>query len=406
MKVKRIIGIAVALVFMLSVFPKAPLSVKAETTWTVPEGYSEYEYNKLAAFLEIEDEDGVKNGVKLNEDYDVDDPSTWDDGWVFIPSEEPYHVMFISWNNKDLVGSLDISGFTELSGLYLSNNNITSVDASNCPELGDVECAYGAFQSLDFSNCESLSNLICDDNQLTYLNVRGCTGLTGSIICDNNLLTELDIRDCTQLNTLVCSNNKITDLNVSNCAALTTLNAENNELEQIDLHDCTSLKVLNLSGNKFRSLDMTGISNMYFDMIHEEADGSIGYWQTLQGSNKRIIMYAYPDEGETFLGWYDEEDTQLSTEAEWNVSDVYSGLPSNVIAKFTETNDEPHVTLRGDADCNGIVNIADALAAMRHTMNIIHLFEQGALNADMDGSGSVDTTDALAIMRLALLSNN
>ena len=43
----------------------------------VPGGYCEQDYLKLYAFLETADADGVKNGTKLNEDYDPTDPTTW-----------------------------------------------------------------------------------------------------------------------------------------------------------------------------------------------------------------------------------------------------------------------------------------------------------------------------------------
>jgi hypothetical protein len=62
------------------------------------------------------------------------------------------------------------------------------------------------------------------------------------------------------------------------------------------------------------------------------------------------------------------------------------------------------VTLRGDANNDGLVNVTDALCAMRHAMNIITLDEQGAANADVDGNGVVNTLDALNIMRMALLN--
>ena len=61
--------------------------------------------------------------------------------------------------------------------------------------------------------------------------------------------------------------------------------------------------------------------------------------------------------------------------------------------------------IRGDVDCNETVNIADALAAMRHTMSIIAASEQGIINGDMNGDGILNTVDALAIMRMVLLNS-
>ena len=72
--------LAVALVLSLggvniSAATGSPMADAAEVP--VPEGYCEQDYLKLCAFLEMADADGVKNGTKLNEDYDPTDPTTW-----------------------------------------------------------------------------------------------------------------------------------------------------------------------------------------------------------------------------------------------------------------------------------------------------------------------------------------
>ena len=327
---KRILSIVLMLLMLASLLPAA------YADWTVPEGYDAYEYNKLAAFLETEDGNGVKNGTKLNEDYDVSDPSTWGDGWVYFPfGDGPYYVYALSgWRSMGLVGTLDISGFSQLDGLYLSGNQITSINASNCPELGDVEVDNGALQSLDLSNCESLYCLMCNDNQLTSLNVRGCTGFSTGIFCADNLLTELDVSDCAQLVTLDCPSNKLENLNVSNCAALSTLNAQFNALSSLDLSDCVSLQMLNLEGNRFKSIDTSACPKLPLDSVTAVGPGTVGSFQAPQGGNTLVVLYAYPDEDALFLGWYNAEDELLSTEPEWNASSELDSLGTAVTAKF------------------------------------------------------------------------
>lgn len=333
---KRILSILLTLLMLASLLPTA------FADWVVPEGYDEYEYDKLASFLETMDADHVKNGTKLEEEdeenetvYDVNDPSTWADGWVFMPfGDTPYHVMFISWSGKDLVGTLDVSGFTELSGLYLSGNQLTAVDASNCPGLGDVEVYNDTVQSLDLSNCESLSNLICNNDRLTSLNVSGCTGIEGSIFCNDNQLTELDVSDCVQMGSLDCHNNLLKSLNVRNCDSLSTLNAQNNALTELDLSDCASLQVLNLAGNRFKSIDTSACPRLHLDTVTAEGPGTVGYWETMASGATRVILYAYADEGAQFLGWYDANDTLLSTEPEWDASSELDSIGTAVTAKF------------------------------------------------------------------------
>ena len=79
---KAAISFALALIFALVSLPASALprfAAKAEVTpaWTVPEGYNAHDYIKCVEFLEQTDENGVKNGMKLSESYDPNDPSTW-----------------------------------------------------------------------------------------------------------------------------------------------------------------------------------------------------------------------------------------------------------------------------------------------------------------------------------------
>lgn len=413
MKVKRIIGIAVALVFMLSVFPKAPLSVKAETNWTVPDGYSEYEYNKLAEFLETEDEDGVKNGEKLYPSYDVNDPSTWNNGWLFCPIDDfyddgYYHVIDISWDGSELesplVGELDISGFTYLAFLIIENNDITSVDASNCPKLADVQCDIGSMHYLNLANDVSLDCLICNDLALDTLIVTGCSNLNqvecyntpSAPFCGTNHFTSLDFSTCTSLTAIHCSNTGLCELNISGCTELTTLDAENNNLTSIDLSCSDAFTCLNLSNNKLKGFDVSHCSALRSNIVERMGNGYVGCFDYPQ----RTILTAVPKYDEQFIGWFNSDDELLSEDASYEITDTYETLTTVVYARFTENH------LLGDADCNDVVNIADALATMRHSMGIIALTEQGLLNADFDEKNGVNTVDALAIMRYALLHSN
>ncbi|MCR5610896.1 MAG: Ig-like domain-containing protein [Clostridiales bacterium] len=59
-------------------------------------------------------------------------------------------------------------------------------------------------------------------------------------------------------------------------------------------------------------------------------------------------------------------------------------------------------TLYGDADDNGEVTAADALLALRHSMEIIEFTPEQIARCDMDGDGLVTATDALIILRMSM----
>ncbi|MCL2695200.1 MAG: dockerin type I repeat-containing protein [Clostridiales bacterium] len=57
--------------------------------------------------------------------------------------------------------------------------------------------------------------------------------------------------------------------------------------------------------------------------------------------------------------------------------------------------------LRGDADCNGVVNASDAAAILRHLVQLGQLTEQGKLNAKVTRpvDAPVSAADAAKILR-------
>ncbi len=115
---------------------------------SVPEGYDEQDYLKMYAFLEMADADGVKNGTKLNEDYDPTDPThlgvpptrtttpriprpgvpakniTWRELTTGEGEDEVTvrYLLIFNAPASDLCGQLDLSGCKFLREVYVQNN--------------------------------------------------------------------------------------------------------------------------------------------------------------------------------------------------------------------------------------------------------------------------------------------
>ncbi len=155
--------------------------------------------------------------------------------------------------------SLDVSGCTALTWLNCSNNQLTSLDVSGCTALTTLYCGENQLTSLDLSGCTALATFECYNNQLTSLDVSGCTSLT-SLTCYENQLTSLNVSGCTALTYLWCSKNQLTSLDVSDCVALTKLKCWVNQLTSLDVSDCTALTTLFCYHNQLTSLDVSGCS--------------------------------------------------------------------------------------------------------------------------------------------------
>lgn len=86
---------------------------------------------------------------------------------------------------------------------------------------------------------------------------------------------------------------------------------------------------------------------------------------------------------------------------EWN--DIRNQLgDSGFVVEFENT---AQVILHGDANCDGTINLLDAVLAQKATLKLLTLDEQGIANADMNGDGKITLFDAIAIQKLALSVN-
>ncbi|MBS7307220.1 MAG: hypothetical protein KIG43_04050 [Eubacteriales bacterium] len=281
-------GIAVLITAALLLVCMTPLAVFADNTrYPTPGGYNDNDYQKLVTFLELEDESGVRNGEKISENYDPQDPTTWE-GTTW----ENGNIFQIDFYDRNLIGKLDVSNCTELVELDCSYNQLTELDISNNTAMWYLDCGYNQLTELDVSNNTALVYLNCGYNQLTELDISNNTALE-HLVCDNNQLTELDISNNTAMWILSCRNNQLTSLNLESSYSLSFL-ADRVEAE----------------GNGFIAVNLYSVV---------EDDTYFGY------------VYAEPKSGSTFIGWYDENGVLLSSEAEFDISDANSTV---FIAKF------------------------------------------------------------------------
>ena len=302
-------GIAVLITAALLLVCMTPLAVFADNTrYPTPGGYNDNDYQKLVTFLELEDESGVRNGEKISENYDPQDPTTWE-GTTW----ENGNIFQIDFYDRNLIGKLDVSNCTELVELDCSYNQLTELDISNNTAMWYLDCGYNQLTELDVSNNTALVHLYCGYNQLTELDVSNNTELV-ELYCGNNQLTELDISNNTALEHLVCDNNQLTELDISNNTAMWILSCRNNQLTSLNLESSYSLSFL-------------------ADRVEAEGNGfiAVDLYSEVEDYTYFGCVYAEPKSGSTFIGWYDENGVLLSSEAEF---DIYDANSTVFIAKF------------------------------------------------------------------------
>ena len=437
-KLKALAAILLVLVMLGSAMPMqlaAEAMTPPTTRYATPHGYNDHDYQKMVAFFEQTDENGVRNGEKLSEDYDPTDPETWweYDGdycrgsieWTTVAGEyRLYEIFFGGIGNYalplELVGFLDVSGCTALTDVRCNSwgdIQLTGLDVSGCAALEVLDCDGNELTELDVSTNTGLVWLYCRRNQLTELDISANTELR-RLYCSGNQLTELDVSMNTELESLSCFENQLTELDVSGCAALEELDCDYNHMTELDVSANTELRRLWCSGNQLTELDVSAnteleslscsenhlteldLSNnprIDIDTISAEGSGFIEV-STVWDENDDICYYikAASIPGNSFCGWYAVDGTLLSTNVEINRND-FDGV-NDFIAKFTAST--PGGV--GDVDGDGAVRVSDAVLIMRYALGLIEFTPEQILCGDVDGDGFVKVADAVMVIRIAL----
>lgn len=448
-KLKVIAAILLVLIMFISAMPMqlaAEAMTPLTTRYATPDGYNDHDYQKMVAFFEQTDENGVRNGEKLSENYDPTDPGTWweadgsEIGVEWTVDDDEYRICEIRIGSSSLgmMGNLDVSGCTGLDRLDCSENQLTEINVSGCTALTDIDCSnnkltelnvstntelytlrcYGnQLTELDFSENTWLYELYCFGNELVRIDISGCTDLDG-LDCSENQLTELDLSGNTSLRWLYCSGNRITELDLTANSELEALRCSENQLTAIDVSANTALTELHCSGNQLTELDLSENTSVYrlecennyitfldltnnpiaIKTVSAEGPGFIGVKTVIHGEYLVPAISAVPAPGSTFCGWYATDGTLISTEAELVIDREECYYPYHFIARFTASTPGGI----GDVDGDGVVRVSDAVLIMRCALGLIEFTPEQILCGDVDGDGVIKIADAVMVIRIAL----
>ena len=446
-KLKALAAVLLVLVMLGSAMPMqlaAEAMTPLTTRYATPHGYNDHDYQKMVAFFEQTDENGVRNGEKLSEDYDPTDPETWweYDGdycrgiveWTTVAGEYRLYNIFFggigndalplelvgfldvsgctaltevrckSWGDIQLTG-LDVSGCTSLVKLYCLENKLTELDVSGCAALKVLDCSWTLLTELDVSGCAALEALECRGNWLTELDVSAKTELYDLDCSLNHLLTELDVSGCAALETLDCYGNDLTELDVSECAALEELDCDFNHMTELDVSANTELRRLYCSGNQLTELDVSGcaaleVLDCYGNEL-TELDVSANTELEILGcsenhlteldlsNNPRIDIDTISAEGSGFIG----VSTKLDENSESYCCIEAASVPGNSFCGWYAV-DGTLLSTNVEINRNDFDGVNDFIAKFTAST-------PGGIG-DVDGDGAVRVSDAVLIMRYAL----
>ena len=164
----------------------------------------------------------------------------------------------------------------KITELKCYGNQLTALNVQGCTALQTLICSINKLTALNVQGLTALKELNCGGNQLTELNVQGLNALK-ELNCGSNQLTELNVQGCTSLKKLECYINQLTELNVQGLNALQGLNCHNNQLTALNVQGCTALQWLNCYGNR---LNADAFKKLFDDLPQRDA-----------GDNAWCILY-------------------------------------------------------------------------------------------------------------------
>ena len=259
----------------------------------------EHDYNAVRSFLEIADENGVKNGEKLSAEnglvYDPDDPGTWSEYKEYnpYPSDDiRFDSSNFSWNEDGKLVSVFFNFHFSTHGTLVGE-----LDLSGCSELFLVLTHFLGISELDVSGSDS---------------------------------AELSIWGCPELERIISRNTPNRYFTVGDCPKLKSISW---------IMMCTeSIIHLDPPGSTDEEQYFPYDATVYADARGQGYIG-IDWFRDPERSNafNHSALIATPYEGYEFLGWYDIFGNLISTDNKLIIQSAYSEYPNliDIMGKTT-----------------------------------------------------------------------
>ena len=176
---------------------------------------------------------------------------------TFVPDNNFEQELITLGYDRVLNDYVPTANISEVSNLDVSSKNISDLTGiEGFSSLTELQCSDNQISSLDFSQNILLQILRCGGNQLTSLNLNQNTSLS-QLYCSNNNLTGLDVSQNTLLELLACYNNQLSNLDVSQNSNLDYLETMNNQLTILDVSQNPLLEQLFCYNNQIINLDVS-----------------------------------------------------------------------------------------------------------------------------------------------------
>ena len=287
--------------------------------------------DRLESFLDLKDENGLTNRLKIAENQKVirriaetDKSKSFEESGsaetfdgivtengrtigfgihIFNEDVYPLQSFEIYLRNCGLTGCLDLDGQKDMVFLDVYHNRISSVKCGVLPAMRIFGVQDNQIERLDVTGMPSCQGIDAGMNRLKELDVSENPELV-ELYINNNVFAEIDLSRNPKLKYFYCHNNRITGLDTRTNPLLRHLNAIGNPMKSIR----------SLAPQREEKLPLElyagdgGCVGLKYNPVYNAQWKETGEWQQ--------SYYAYPDEGFRFDGWY-ENGEKISEEETW-----------------------------------------------------------------------------------------
>ena len=164
-----------------------------------------------------------------------------------------------SYNRQ--IGKLDLSGFKKLYSLTCVNDDLTAINIDGCSALRYLDLHFNDISELDVSGCPDLIELNCNYNAISAIDLRKNPSLKKFAGSHSNL-GSIDLSNNSELTELNLAGTFIRKVDLSNNKKLKKLDLSHIPLGKIDLKDHIGITYLNLSNTGLTELDLSTLKDL------------------------------------------------------------------------------------------------------------------------------------------------
>ena len=218
------------------------------------------------------------------------------------------NLQSLTLGNNDKLKSISISGTdlrtidlgqqTNLKSVIIrSNANLSKINFGNIKNVTKLVLNNNALTTSGISGLNSITNLEgldLSNNRLTSLSVINLKKLKVLYAgnqrdsSNNRILKTLTLPDSNTLTNLRVGNNLLTELNLKNYTNLTELYANNNSIKNLDLRYNSKLEIVDVSSKELSTLVLRNIKSLDSTTLTNNVNGSPNLQSLALGNNDKL----------------------------------------------------------------------------------------------------------------------